>query len=357
MALDIDKKLILAVGALAVLGGAVYLQQKKQTEETQAYSPEGRAKALPELNLSEEKLKEAERITVSTPAGDGGAGLEVVLEKQGEEWRLVKPLSALANQSNVKSVLDNLKTLKVTEEISPSKDGWERAGVSDAKATHVLIQKGNDTLTELWFGEGGTRGQMARLAGNDGVYIVKGYSNFVYQRDIKGWRDLTLLKFDDAKASHVEISNEHGSFAFTKTGTSWSGTFTAAKKGSTAKKIEKLDEAKVGDLLRAYKALNADGFADGKTAADTGLDAPTATLTIKLEDGATYVIQLGKAAEGSSKWAKKSGSEEIFSISSWAADWATAALSKFEKSGDKKEEGGDAPTPPPLDLGQLGGMQ
>ena len=50
-------------------------------------------------------------------------------------------------------------------------------------------------------------------------------------------------------------------------------------------------------------------------------------------------------AEGTSRWVKKPDSEQIFSISSWAGDWTTAELSKFQKKDtdkDKKAKGDDA---------------
>jgi len=345
MALNTDQKLYIAVGVLAVMGGALYFQNKKQKEEAVTYSAEGRSAELPKLDYNDEAIKKIDKIVINTPAGDAGKASEVTLEKKGEEWAITKPVSAKANDSNVKSLVDNLKTLKVSESIDPSKDGYAKYGVSDDKSVHAVFYKGKDTAADFYFGDGGTRGQMTRIAGRDGVWAIKGYSSYLYSRELKDWRDRTLLKFDDAKAKSVDIKNENGEFVFTRDGDKWNGKFKKAKTPA-AKEIERFDPEKVKDLLRAYKALSADNFADGKSSADTGLDKPSATLTIVLEDGAKKVLELGKTAEGSNKWAKVSDFNEIVSIGSWNADWVTAELSKFQKPDDKKKDGGAAAAAP-----------
>ncbi|MCC6217113.1 MAG: DUF4340 domain-containing protein [Polyangiaceae bacterium] len=337
MALTTEHKLYIALGVAAALGGAVYWQNEQAKKESASYTAEGRARDLPKLEFTEEKTKTVDSITITQPAGDAGKPPEIVLEKKGEDWHLVKPVGALANQTNVKSLLDNLETLKVVEEIATGAEQYEKFGVSEAKATHARFSHGGEVIADLYFGDGGGRGQMTRIAGRDGVYAVKGYSSYLYARDLKDWRDRTIFKFEDEKAKSVEIQNEHGVFSFERSGTTWSAKLKEPK-ALAAKALERFDEAKLKDLLRAYKALTADAFAEAKQPGDVGLATPKATVTIRMEDGATHVLSLGDTAEGSSKWAKRSGSDEIFSVASWTADWATAEASKFQKPDEKKDE-------------------
>jgi len=56
-----------------------------------------------------------------------------------------------------------------------------------------------------------------------------------------------------------------------------------------------------------------------------------------LKDGGKQVVSLGTTAE-SNRWMKKSDSDEIWSISSWAGDWATAGPEKFQKTEEKKDD-------------------
>jgi hypothetical protein len=47
---------------------------------------------------------------------------------------------------------------------------------------------------------------------------------------------------------------------------------------------------------------------------------------------------VGKTQEGSNRYVAKSGSDTVYVISSWAADWATAEPSKFEKPPEIKPD-------------------
>ncbi len=346
-----DKKLYAAIAVLALLGGGLYLASKKEKAEATAHSVGGQAAELPKIEIKEEDAKAVDKIVLTKgPDGDGGAGHEIELTKEGEDWKMTRPVPAKANQANVKSLLDNLKSLKVVEAIDTGTSSYEKFGLSEGKGLHAVFTKGGAPVLDVTFGESGGRGQMTRIAGKDGVYAVKGYSSYLYGRDVKGFRDLSLFKFEDTAVTSVTIDNEHGSFSFTKDGDAWKGKHKAPK-AAAAKDIEKFEESKLKDMLRAYKSLNADGFAEqGKSAADVGLDKPLAKVVFTLNDGAKREVQVGANAEGTSRWIKATGHEDIFSISSWAADWAVAEPKKFQKPDDKKKDkdkGKDADEPPP----------
>jgi hypothetical protein len=342
-----DKKLTIAIAALAVLGGLVFLQQKNAQTDAQAHSLEGASEAFPKVSLADEDIKKIDKVELNKPAGgDGGAAETIVLVKKGDEaWALEQPIKAVATASNVTSLLDNLKRLEVSEQIDSTTASYPKFGLTDEKALHATFYKGADKALELYFGENGSRGQMTRLPGKDGVYAVKGYSSFLYTRDAKGWRDKTIFKFEDKDAEKVTVENEHGLFTFDKNGEDWSAKLKAAK-APQAKDLKDFDKTKLESLLRAYKTLNAVDFGDDKKTEDVGLAEPIATLTIELKGGSgKHVLTVGDTAEGSNRWVMKNGSDQVFSVSSWAADWATGDKAKFQKSdepaADEPPAGGD----------------
>src|SRR6478735_7873646 len=154
MALSTENKLYISLGVLAVLGGAFFLQSKKEKEEAASYTLSGQAAALPKLELSDDDLKKIDKITLSKPAtGDAGAPIDIELTKTGEEWKISKPIEANANQANVKSLLDNLKSLKATELIDGTKASYAKFGVSDDKALHAVFSKGNGVALDLLRGK------------------------------------------------------------------------------------------------------------------------------------------------------------------------------------------------------------
>lgn len=346
MADQSSTKIAIAAGVLALLGGAFFVQQNQKKEERAAHSFEGQNADLPKLSITEEATKKITRLVIEQPPkeadpkkpGDAGKpASKHVLTKNGESWSLTEPLSALANQSNVESLLNNLAKLAIKERIAKGADSYAQYDVSDDKAVHVTAFEGDKAVVDLYLGKSGGRGQMVRVKDKEGVYILDGYSSYLYTRDTKGFRDLSIFKLETDKAVRVDIENEKGAFAFKKEGGSWKSDFKKAKGGASA--IKDFEGSKVDDLLRAYKSLNASDFGDGKSAADTGLDKPTAKLVITLESGQKQEIHFGGTGEGSSRWAKVPEKETIFAVSSWASDWALADETKFQKKKDDKKSG------------------
>jgi hypothetical protein len=347
--MDSSKKLYIALGLLVLLGGALYLQNKKEVAEERAYSYEAKTASLPTLSIDEETRKAIDTIELVRPpeseekkddeaaaneAQEPGKPESVTLKKKGEDsWELTSPVTYAANNSNVKSLLDNLDKLKVSEQISTTATEYDKWGLTDEKALHAVFKKGDQVVLDAYFGDNGSRGQMVRLAGKDGVFAIKGYSKFLYSRDTAGWRDKSILKFEDKDVVKVTVENENGVFDFDKVSDKWQG----KHKG---KEIPDFKPSKVDDLVRAFKGLNASDFGDGKTAADVGLDKPLATVTVELTGGsAKHVISFGSTSEGNARWISTNSSPQIFSVSSWTADWAMAEPSKFQepKKDDKKD--------------------
>src|SRR5688572_765988 len=188
-----DTKLYVAVGVLALLGGGIYFAKKNQKAEAERYTLAGQEAQLPKITISDEDIKGIDSIVLVKAGEDGGAGTDIELAKKGEDWRVTRPVDASANQPNVKSMLDNLKTLKVVELIESGKTSYEKFKLGDSQGLHAVFKKGDKVVLDARFGENGGRGQMTRVAGKDGVYAVKGYSSYLYERDVKGWRDTTLF--------------------------------------------------------------------------------------------------------------------------------------------------------------------
>ena len=94
------------------------------------------------------------------------------------------------------------------------------------------------------------------------MYAVKGYSSYLYARDVKGWRDLTIFKFEDTQVSNVTIDNANGSFSFNLEGVTSGRAKLKKDKDASGEPIKNFDDSKLKDMLRASQRLNADNFAD-----------------------------------------------------------------------------------------------
>lgn len=321
MALTTEKKIYVALGVLALMAGGLYMQQRNVAEEMAKHAPGALVASLPEIKLATEDAEALTRLEIRN--ADKG---DVVLEKQGDAWVMTKPVSYPAHRQNVKSLIDNLRELKLKDTIDPGDTQYATYELDDEKAVHVTAFKGEEKALDLYFGKSGSRGQMTRLGAQAGVYIAGGYSSYLYTREAKSWRENEVFKFNDANVNAVEITNANGSFKFSKSESGWAGTF----KGQ---KFATLDEDKVKDFLRAYKVLNAEDFEDEKPEGETGLDKPVATVRIVLdgEDNTRTLFVGNEVEEPKGRYAKKPDGATVV-IGSWVADWAMADKGKFEKS-------------------------
>jgi hypothetical protein len=356
-----EVRIYAAIAILAVLGGGYYLTTKDSKIEAEKRGTSASKQDLPSIALSKEDGEKVTKIEIVN-AEKG----KVVLEKKGDAWEIVEPMQAKANQNDVKSLIEGLDDLKITDSIDRGTGAYDQYEVADKKAIHVTVFKGADKALDLFVGKSGTRGQMVRVAGKDGVFAAQGYQAWLYTKEAKNWRDKSILKFEDKDASKVVVENKNGKFTFEKKDGKWVASREKLdKKGEleTVEKWEKFEAKKVDDLLRAYKGLNAVDFGDDKQkpdSADTGLaDAKKEGGTITIQVGGdTHKLKIGKTQKGSNRFFLKEGGDgTVYVVSSWAADWATAEASKFEAKDkdkkDKKDDKGEDKPAMDLDMGDL----
>jgi hypothetical protein len=335
-----EHKIYVAIAILLALGGGWYASNQKKQKDIAAHSAPSATTDLPTIAVSKDDVEAITKIEVKNADKSS-----ITLEKKGDSWELTAPVKAKANTSNVRSLLDNLKEIKVKESIDRGTTTYAQYELNDEKGVHISAFKGDGKVFDGYFGKSGSRGQLARVGGKDGVWVVNGYSPFLYTREVKNWRETSILKFEDANVIQASVTNPNGLFSFSQNDGKWSGSYTKRDKDGKLndkpeKKWEKFDEGKVKEMLRAFKSLTAEDFGDEKS--DAGLDAAETNggvVQLKLKDNAGDItIKVGKTNKGTSRFALKEGGDgTLYVISSWSADWATAKPEKFEKS-DKKDE-------------------
>jgi hypothetical protein len=300
-----EQKIYAALALLALAAGGLYLTNKSNKEALAGHSATAASADLPSISVPKDDVEKVTKLEVKN-----ADKTSVTLEKKGDEWVVTAPVQAKANTANVRSILDNLKDLKVKESIDKGEDTYKQYELNDEKGVHVVAWKGADKALDMYFGKSGSRGQMGRVTGKPGVFIVGGYQSYLYTREVKNWRETSILKFEDANVVSADVTNKNGVFSFSKNADKWAASYTKRDKDGKLdkepqKKWEKFDEAKVKDMLRAYKTLTAEDFADDK--ADTGLaaaDKEGGVLHIKLKDNAGDItVKVGKTSKGQSRYA------------------------------------------------------
>jgi hypothetical protein len=324
-----EKLIIVGVVVLVGLGAAVYRQAQQDQSLGQ---PQASATTFPTISTDD-----VDKVSITN--GDKG---EVVLEKVADPkgtsadggaatmWVMTKPVKADANQQTVSDLVNNLKDIKVDSKVNLKLDDDVKKDkqLDAAHGLHLVAWKGAEKKLDETFGKSGQAGQLVVTGDKpDAVWAAKGYSAWLYSKEAKDFRKKEILHFDDANVTQVTVTNAHGALSFTK-GDKWAGS-------AGGKPIAHFDEEKVKDMLRALKALNAEDFGDGKSIAETGLDKPEATLSVRMKDDAkTADLLVGGVSTGTNRWAKRSDDDTIYQITSYASDWATADSAKFQAAAD-----------------------
>lgn len=335
-----EQKLYAAVGVVAILAIVAYMVTKDKKEEFAEHTVSA-AKDLPAIKVSKEDADKITKFVLKNKDAEA-----VTLEKKGDAWEVTAPLSAAADQNAIKSLVENIQKIEVKAKIADTADVHEKYELTADAGLHAQVFKGEEKILDMVFGKKGSRGQMAKMAGDDPtVYAIDGFSSFNWQKELKGWRDKTIFEFEDGNVIAAEVENQNGKFSFTKDGEEFKGVFYPRKGDELAAKgkdIERFDPAKIKDMLRAYKNLKATDFgADGD---DTGIDTPmeeggVIRFTLKDEDAPSKIATVGKKQTGSNRYLVKEGGDTVYVVTSWAADWATADVEKFQKPEDKDDEG------------------
>jgi hypothetical protein len=327
-----DKLIIIGAVLLGLLGVLVYKQAKR--DESMGH-PSGASAELASLAVP----GDVDKISVTN-----GDKPEVVLELvpnpkaaaagpdagSTSTWVLTKPLRAEANQSSLKDLVANMVDLKIAARVNLRLDEETRKEkqLDAAHAVHVIAWKGADKKLDALFGKSGAIGELAVLGDkpND-VWAIKGYSSYLYTKEPKDFRNKEIFHFDDANVFHVTVSNAHGTLTFSKGGDGkWAGTI-----GN--KPIERFDQEKVKDMMRAYKLLSAEEFGDGKSPAETGLDKPEGEAAFQLTgDAIARDLLVGKVGTGTNRWARRADGDAIYQITNYAAEWLTGGVSKYQSA-------------------------
>jgi hypothetical protein len=292
-----EKRTVFAVVALVVLGLGAWLTLRAP-EKGQRSGPPPRPVAafkgadVAHLEITNEKQE------------------KTVLDKKGDAWRITSPADQPADQSAVKTLLDGLEKLGFADVVTEAEAKHEELGVKEGKAQKILAKSGTGaTLIDAAIGKSVGGFTMLRLVGKNEVWQANGLFPYMLNREPKGWRDHAIF---DGKADEVEkLTVEAGGAkaTFEKDGDKWK---------SAGGSPDDLDQGMISGAAQALVSLRATDFADGKKAAEVGLDKPSFTITANMKGGATKTLLVGPLGEDI--FVKRADSDQIYTVKKYALD-------------------------------------
>jgi hypothetical protein len=344
-------RLLRAIGALALGVALVYSVQRRAQSQIDAHSPSARDATLPRLELVPADAPRITKVELALPASDDAPAQHVTLEQRAHGWRITAPIDAAASGPKVEALLENLTSLRLGERINQSSINDDRYGLGETSAFHVVVWRGAERASDLYFGKSSARGQLLRIAGTPGVLAIPtsgpgSYAGYLYTRPLRTWREAAIWKFDPARAVSVQIDNRWGRFSFRRQASDWSGTRIRRRADQSLtsgdKRWQRFDAARVEALLQAFASLSADEFGRPGDQSAAGLEQAERTggvLRIELTNpDRELTVRVGNVAHGPSDWSIKDsrwatldgGDGSLYALATWTTDWVTSDAAQFE---------------------------
>jgi hypothetical protein len=222
---------------------------------------------------------------------------DVTLVRDGASWK-VSPSNVPADEANVRKAFEALAETKLREAIAPD--------ASLLLSKHIVVMAGSETLLDVTVGRSGHRGTALRLAGAPQARVAGAFSDWVFRREPRMWRERKIWELDTNDVRRVEITNGRTSLVMTKHATQWQATLDGRPVTLAPSRIE--------GMLNAYRHPYAE---DLPTDADVGKDAGTIRFT--MARGPARVMHVGaKRADGTFP-ARVDGDSTVYAIPSYTA--------------------------------------
>ena len=287
----------------------------------------GETEELPSLDLDKEAITSLE---VIRPGQE-----PVVLSKSDGAWRVLKPLDAAADQTNVESALNRLADLRIKRVVATRPENYARLQVDETSAVRVIVKAGDDALTELMIGKYGNGMTMVRVGDRDEVFGASGSLRYAFDRELKGWRDRKIVDVAADGVQSIRFESPNGTFQFQRGEQGWTIV-------EGLKALDEFDPKQLDALVTTAARLIASDFAaDEISPARAGLTEPGATVTLTVaEDPNPIVLDLGDStAESGEVYLRRQGNETLYLVSTYLADRLQPGATAFKKP--------EAPAAPP----------
>lgn len=362
-----QNRLFIAAAVLLVAGALAFYMVRSRTGDTVVGTSE--RPSLPDIDEDD-----VTALDLTRPGTDGAPADHVRLERHDGVWHVVDPIAALADPSALDTALDKLDELEVAGIAASHDTHHEELEVDEAHGVHVVVHGADDAvIADLIVGAFRGGNTMVRVAGQDQVVTVRGSIRFAFSRDLKDWRNRSVLDLEADDVSEIAFAGPNGTFRFARPVTApapaeepaegedeeeaaaptptlgeWApvevsyvpvpaadvdaGPAPAPAAPLTA--IEHFQASRVRSIVSSLAHMRASDFAETSVTRDSaGFTAASPRVTLTIGD-ARHVVTLGNEIPGDSHnfYAMRDGDDTIFVISRFLSEKIHPTAAAFEES-------------------------
>jgi hypothetical protein len=236
---------------------------------------------------------------------------EIDLAKQGDTWRMSKPVDAAGDESAVKNMVNSVVACEVTKELKePSTDA--KAYGLDAPFVTVTLSAGDKQLPKAVFGKTAPIGSAAyiRREGETAVLLVSSSCRAGVDKQTKDLRDKTLVELKDEDVRALQIQRGGASFSVERKDGGW----------EVAPGPYKGDDNTVRTYLSSLRTVRAVEFPDDAPTdlAPYGLDQPRLEVRARFNDDRELIVKFGKELSNKNVYIQTSNLPGVYEVGEYS---------------------------------------
>lgn len=246
--------------------------------------------------------KDISQITVKNADG------EIVLQKEKDAWKLVKPLEAKADKYSADGLASDIALAKTERAIEEANINWKNFGL-DPAAVKLTVKLSDGKTHELELGDKdfSSSSVFARLPGQNKVLVLSSTLHSSATKKLFDFRDKNVVEFQRDQLKAMNILTKGKEFAFEKSSDDW-----LVKKPFEARG----DNTEINSIVSDLEFARVEEFVDVPSAdlKAYGLASPTIRVDLFLGDNrARKTLLIGNKVD-SHYYAKDEARDAVFKI-------------------------------------------
>ena len=264
---------------------------------------------------------------------------EVILERHDSGWKIANTDDFFADPQLVDTALETIAQFKRDNIASRNPEKKEIFEVVPGKGLEVIVYTSDQKpLAHFILGKAAPDffSSYVRKEGSDEVLQVSA-SRTTFEKDIKSWRDKTILAFPAELATQLTLTRPDESVTLEK---DESGSWKIMKPEQVKAQQEVVE--KIITTLSSLKALD---FAEDYDETKYQLDDPLLTITLILKDQVEKRLLIGKLDEEKSQYyAKNQADKTIFLIGKYQFETSNKSFTDLRADQDSQQAEKEAET-------------
>lgn len=332
------KQLLVLVGVLVVLGLLVLTLENPFGKSEREKKVEAALPLFPNF-----KRESVARVEITALAQT------TTLVKEDDQWLVATMDNYPADPVAVDEMFDKVAEFKTVDLVSTNPDKQSVFQVDASGAEAKLLDANENILAHLYIGKTtpGVFSSYIRAADSNNVYTGEGYLKATFDKGYRTWKDRTIFNFNKGDATNLTINSEEEDIELQVDA---EGKWQMLKPVASA-----VNPTEVDSLLETLSSLKTDDFEEEQDPVEHELDDPRATVTVKLNDGSTRALLIGKQEEGNDRNpVKRSDKDQIFMLYSSNLDSLLKKSTDLKQEAPAAESGAENITAP---IDEAGGVQ